>query len=101
MKRKKEDPEERCVRLAEYLLEERGTVRGAAARFGISKSTVHKDVTERLSRVRPALSLEVRQLLLENKAVRHLRGGEATRRKYRGLDRNAEKVYNYKDKTEK
>ncbi len=73
---------ERCVVLGEYLLEHTATVRGAARVFGISKSTVHKDVTERLRHVNNALYLQVQQLLTKNKQERHLRGGEATRKKY-------------------
>ncbi|MBR5094340.1 MAG: sporulation transcriptional regulator SpoIIID [Oscillospiraceae bacterium] len=76
--------EERACDLAVYLIEERSTVRAAAARFGISKSTVHKDLTERLRRIHPALYAQVRQLLDQNKAERHIRGGLATRRKYKG-----------------
>ena len=69
--------------LAVYILENRATVR-AAARFGVSKSTVHKDMTERLPHMDPALYRQVRKLLDINKAERHIRGGLATRRKYRG-----------------
>ena len=58
------------------------THRGAAKRFGISKSTVHKDITERLKKINPALALEAKKVLEENKAERHIRGGEATRQKY-------------------
>ena len=76
--------EERTRDLAVYLLENRTTVRAAAERFGISKSTVHKDLTERLPRIDPGLSARVRLLLDWNKAQRHIRGGLATRRKYRG-----------------
>lgn len=75
---------ERCVILGEYLLEKQATVRSAAAEFGISKSTVHKDVTYTLKSVNKALYLEVQALLLKNKQERHLRGGEATRLKYIG-----------------
>ena len=78
------DMEERARDLAEYILEHKSTVRGAAARFGVSKSTVHKDLTERLPALNPALYHEVRQLLDWNKAERHIRGGLATRRKYKG-----------------
>ena len=74
--------DERARDLAVYILEHRATVRSAAKHFGISKSTVHKDVTERLKYVSPGLWAQVRTILLENKAQRHLRGGEATRRKY-------------------
>ena len=76
------DGYERCTALGEYILENRATVRETAARFGISKSTVHKDVTEHLRRTNPALSAAVRKVLEQNKAERHLRGGEATRLKY-------------------
>ena len=78
------DIEERVRDLAVYLLENRTTVRAAARRFGISKSTVHKDLTERLPRLSPGLFAQVRQLLEWNKAQRHIRGGLATRRKYKG-----------------
>ena len=70
--------------LAVYILENRATVRAAAARFGVSKSTVHKDMTERLPHMDPALYRQVRKLLDINKAERHIRGGLATRRKYKG-----------------
>ena len=76
--------EERACDLAVYIIENKATVRAAAAKFGISKSTVHKDLTERLQRINPALFAEVRKLLDLNKAERHIRGGLATRRKYKG-----------------
>ena len=76
--------EERACDLAVYIIENRTTVRAAAARFGISKSTVHKDLTERLRRVNPGLYAQVRQLLDWHKAQRHIRGGLATRRRYKG-----------------
>ena len=72
----------RCVVLGEYLLERQTTVRSAAAAFGISKSTVHKDVTQTLKGVNHALYRDVQRLLQKNKLERHLRGGEATRQKY-------------------
>ena len=72
----------RCEILAEYMIENKTTVRAAAKRFGISKSTVHKDVTFKLGYENPALYREVQSLLEKNKAERHLRGGEATRKKY-------------------
>ncbi len=78
------DIEERARELAAYLLENKSTVRAAAARFGVSKSTVHKDLTERLRRMDPGLYAQVRGLLDQNKAERHIRGGLATRRKYKG-----------------
>ena len=74
--------EERAIRLAHYIIDSKDTVRGAAKMFGISKSTVHKDVSERLSKINPALAGEVRKILDENKAERHLRGGMATKLKY-------------------
>lgn len=74
--------EERVVTLAHYIIDTKDTVRGAAKRFGISKSTVHKDVTERLIKINPSLAKEARKILEENKAERHIRGGEATKLKY-------------------
>ncbi len=76
--------EDRACELAVYLLENRSTVRAAAKKFGVSKSTVHKDLTERLPGINRALYHEVRALLDRNKAERHIRGGLATRRKYKG-----------------
>ncbi len=73
---------ERCVQLATYLVDHNATVRATAARFGISKSTVHKDITVTLRHVNRGLYLEVKNVLERNKSERHLRGGEATRRKY-------------------
>jgi putative DeoR family transcriptional regulator (stage III sporulation protein D) len=74
--------EERACDLAVYILENHATVRSAAAEFGVSKSTVHKDLTQRLPRINPALYKQVRQLLDINKAERHIRGGMATKEKY-------------------
>jgi len=76
--------EERVLELAYYIIENRSTVRAAAKKFGISKSTVHKDVTERLAQIKPALANEVKLILEENKAERHIRGGQATKAKYSG-----------------
>ena len=76
--------EERACDLAAYIIDNKATVRAAATQFGISKSTVHKDQTDRLPRLNPALYRQVRQLLDINKAERHIRGGLATRRKYKG-----------------
>ena len=73
--------EERAVSLAQYIINTGDTVRGAAKKFGVSKSTVHKDVSERLIHINYALSQEVRKVLDENKAERHIRGGMATRLK--------------------
>ncbi len=74
--------DERCLMVAEYMLEHNATVRAAAKQFSISKSTVHKDITEKLKYLSPALHTEIAELLAKNKAERHLRGGEATRAKY-------------------
>ncbi len=76
--------EERACELATYIIENRTTVREAARRFGISKSTVHKDIQERLPLYNRSLYLQVKEVLDENKAQRHIRGGIATRRKYCG-----------------
>ena len=78
----KGDPEQRAIQLGEYIAAHRTTVRAAAAVFGCSKSTVHKDITERLLELNPSLAAEVKTVLENNKAERHLRGGAATRRKY-------------------
>ncbi len=74
--------EQRAVNLAHYIIDSKDTVRGAAKKFGISKSTVHKDVSERLLEISPSLAIEVRKVLDENKAERHIRGGMATKLKY-------------------
>ena len=74
--------EERAIKLAHYIIEHKETVRGAAKEFGISKSTVHMDVSKRLIKINRALALEVRSILDENKAERHIRGGMATKLKY-------------------
>ena len=69
--------------LAEYIIENKATVRAAAKKFCISKSTVHKDVTERLKKINPSLCTDVKEVLDLNKAQRHIRGGLATKRKYK------------------
>ena len=74
--------EERAINLAHYIIDSKDTVRGAAKKFGISKSTVHKDVSERLVKINPGLAKDVRIILDENKAERHIRGGLATKLKY-------------------
>ena len=75
-------PEERSVLLAQYIIEHGATVRAAAVRFGISKSTVHKDITCRLPSLNAALAAQAQAVLEKNKAERHIRGGLATRDKY-------------------
>ena len=78
------DIEERACDLAVYIIEHRATVRAAAKQFGISKSTVHKDLSQRLPTFDRPLYLPVKEILEVNKAERHIRGGIATRRKYKG-----------------
>ena len=80
----KEATQDRAVILGEYILDTGATVRAAAKVFKISKSTVHKDVTERLSKDDPQLDSKVKKVLEKNKQERHIRGGMATRRKYKG-----------------
>ncbi len=75
--------DERACELAVYMIQTGATVRAAAKHFGISKSTVHKDLSQRLQRCNKSLYLQVRQVLDTNKAQRHIRGGMATREKYR------------------
>ena len=74
--------EERAICLARYIIETKDTVRSTAKKFGVSKSTVHKDVSDRLLKINPILAKEVREILNENKAERHIRGGMATKLKY-------------------
>jgi putative DeoR family transcriptional regulator (stage III sporulation protein D) len=75
----------RVLEVAHYIQDNSATVRDAAQRFNVSKSTIHKDITERLQRINPALAQAVDQILQKNKAERHIRGGHATRLKYRAL----------------
>ena len=79
--------EERAIEIANYMIENNATVRQAAKNFGISKSTVHKDVTERLEQVNPALAAEARKVIDVNKSERHIRGGLATKEKYAHMER--------------
>ena len=74
--------EERAIQVAQYIIETGDTVRGAARKFGISKSSVHKDVSQRLLTINRTLAMEVRKVLNKNKAERHIRGGMATKMKY-------------------
>ena len=82
------ESKERCVQLATYIVENKATVRSAAKKFGISKSTVHKDVTQILKYTNKTLYYEVKKILETNKRERHLRGGEATKQKYQNLNVN-------------
>ena len=77
--------EERACALAAYIIENRATVRAAAKKFGVSKSTVHKDLQDRLPQFNRSLYLQVKEVLEVNKAQRHIRGGMATRKKYKGF----------------
>jgi len=74
--------EERAIVVAKYILEKNTTVRQTAKTFGVSKSTIHKDVTERLEEINPTLAKEVKMVLEKNKSERHIRGGMATKLKY-------------------
>lgn len=75
--------EERAIELGEYIIENKSTVRSAAKKFGVSKSTVHKDVSERLKYINMTLYIKVKKILETNKAQRHIRGGLATKEKYK------------------
>lgn len=77
--------EKRVMEISDYILESGATVRQVASVFGVSKSTVHKDVTERLAQINHNLAKEVKKVLDNNRAERHLRGGEATKRKYNSI----------------
>lgn len=81
---------ERTIRIGNYVVETKKTVRVIAKEFGVSKSTVHKDLTERLPEVNPELANRVKEVLEYHKSIRHLRGGEATRKKYRTTKRKSE-----------
>ena len=78
----RDDLETRARELAVYLIERRTTLRDAAKHFSVSKSTVHKDLSERLKEIDRSLYVQVKEILEQNKAERHLRGGDATKRKY-------------------
>ena len=77
--------EERAIEIAAYLIETKATVRATAQKFGVSKSTVHKDITDRLKHINPGLARQARKVLDQNKEERHIRGGMATKEKYRKL----------------
>lgn len=76
---------ERCVILATYLIENKSTVRAVASKFGVSKSTVHKDVTQNLKSNHPSLYVKVKEILEINKKERHIRGGQATKARYQKM----------------
>lgn len=77
--------EERALEIAKYIISSKTTVRDAARIFGVSKSTVHKDVTERLPRINPSVAMQVKEIMDQNKAERHIRGGRATKIKYQSI----------------
>ncbi len=85
--RMKSQPGKRAVELGQFILDNKSTVRATAKQFGISKSTVHKDVSERLSEINPELYVQVKNILEINKRERHIRGGMATKIKYQELAR--------------
>ena len=87
----REDIENRCVSLAKYIVRTGATVRQAAGEFGMSKSSVHKDMHERLRQIHPGLYAEVREVLDYHHAVRHLRGGEATRERWKNIRQQQKK----------
>lgn len=80
-------PEERAIKIANYIIENKTTVRDAGKHFGVSKSTVHKDITVRLNKINRSLYQEVREVLDVNKQERHIRGGDATREKYMKIEK--------------
>lgn len=84
----KGQPNDRAIILGQYIVENKTTVRAAAKHFGISKSTVHKDVSERLMKIKPQLYPEVKKVLEQNKQERHIRGGLATKKKYEEISKN-------------
>ena len=85
----KEYIEERAIQIANYIIDENATVRQTAVAFGVSKSTIHKDCTDRLEQINPTLAQSVRKVLDVNKQERHIRGGLATREKYLHQHRHA------------
>ncbi|MCX7885406.1 MAG: sporulation transcriptional regulator SpoIIID [Caloramator sp.] len=78
--------EERVLEVANYIINSRSTIRKAAKMFGVSKSTIHKDITERLPKINPQIAKEAKKILDINKAERHLRGGRATKMKYKSVN---------------
>lgn len=85
----KREIQNRVLEAAEYILKTGATVRACAEKFGVSKTTIHKDMRERLKEISPALYAQVSQVLAKNKAERHIRGGEATREKYQKTQQGA------------
>lgn len=86
--------EKRAVEIANYIIKERATVRQTARVYGVSKSTVHKDVTERLPKINPLMASQVKTILDANKAERHIRGGKATKMKYKAMNKKKQNIVN-------
>ncbi|MCY6369809.1 sporulation transcriptional regulator SpoIIID [Clostridium ganghwense] len=78
--------EERVIEVAKYIIESKATIRKTAKVFGVSKSTIHKDMTERLPKINPQVAKEAKDVLDLNKSERHIRGGKATKMKYKTLE---------------
>lgn len=78
--------EERVLEVAKYIIGSKATIRKTAKVFGVSKSTIHKDMTERLPKINPQIAMETKNILDYNKAERHIRGGKATKLKYKALE---------------
>ncbi|HBM76079.1 MAG TPA: sporulation transcriptional regulator SpoIIID [Clostridiaceae bacterium] len=78
--------EERVLEVAKYIIDSRSTIRKTAKLFGVSKSTIHKDITERLPKINPQIASEAKEILEFNKAERHIRGGRATKMKYKAAN---------------
>ena len=78
--------EERVLEVANYIIDSKATIRKTAKVFGVSKSTIHKDMTERLPKINPAIAKEAKNILDLNKAERHIRGGKATKMKYKAIE---------------
>ena len=91
---------DRTLKIGKYLVETKKTVRVITKEFGVSKSTVHKDLTERLPELHPELANEVKEILNHHKAIRHLRGGEATKMKYQLYEKDSPSLHKPLAKTE-
>jgi putative DeoR family transcriptional regulator (stage III sporulation protein D) len=78
--------EERVLEVANYIIDSKATIRKTAKVFGVSKSTIHKDMTERLPKINPTIAVEAKNILDINKAERHIRGGRATKMKYKAIE---------------
>lgn len=86
--------EERVLEVAQYIIDSKATIRKTAKVFGVSKSTIHKDMTERLPKINPVIAEETHNILELNKAERHIRGGTATKLKYKAIDWLPHSIYN-------